>query len=127
MTNINNSILQSKDRVGKKDPSDLTIADRVTSFVGSWHFFFLNLAWILTWILINVLTNFKFDPYPFIFLNLIIGIEATTMTPLILISQNRMNDKDEKRDDADFEADIRSRVLLEQIAKDMVDIKAKAS
>jgi uncharacterized membrane protein len=65
----------------------------------------------------------RFDPYPFIFLNLILGLTSTFLTPLIMMSQNRQEARDSIRDDEDLEADLRAERNTEVILKEVNEIK----
>lgn len=72
-----------------------TIADTVASFIGSWRFIIGQACIMLLWIIINVLVLLlRFDPYPFVFLNLAMSAEAAFSAPIIMMSQNRQSDKD---------------------------------
>jgi uncharacterized membrane protein len=73
-------------------------ADAVTEFSGSWPFIGIFAAFCLLWIFINTLGNgTHFDAYPFLFLNWILTIVSTFQNPLIMLSQNRQNDRDRER------------------------------
>jgi uncharacterized membrane protein len=73
-------------------PLGARIADRVTGFMGSWTFIVIQTILVTIWISVNVgiLTGFlKFDPYPFILLNLAFSTQAAYAAPLILLASNR--------------------------------------
>jgi len=71
------------------------VADKLTKFCGSWYFIFLMLILILIWIIVNILMIiYKWDPYPFILLNLILSCLAAIEAPIILMSQNREAERD---------------------------------
>jgi len=97
------------------------IADKVASFGGSWTFIILFGMFILIWITINVVwfLNRSFDPYPFILLNLILSCLAAIQAPVIMMSQNRQEDKDRKRAKNDYMVNLKSeleiRLLHEKI------------
>src|SRR5262245_48715604 len=65
------------------------IADRVSSFLGSWRFIVIQTVIVTVWIVSNVLLIVHFDPYPFIFLNLAFSTQAAYAAPLILLASNR--------------------------------------
>jgi len=70
-------------------------ADAVTEFSGSWTFIFVFLGLIVAWLALNLgLLIGVFDPYPYIFLNLVLTVVSTFQGPLILMSQNRQTDRD---------------------------------
>ncbi len=97
------------------------IADHVASFGGSWKFIIGFGVFILFWIVLNVfwLMNRSFDPYPFILLNLILSCLAAIQAPVIMMSQNRQEDKDRKRSKNDYMVNLKSeleiRLLHEKI------------
>lgn len=71
------------------------MADKLTSFCGSWSFVIILLVVIFGWIAINILELiFKWDPYPFILLNLVLGGISVVLAPIILMSQNRQEERD---------------------------------
>jgi uncharacterized membrane protein len=81
------------------------IADKVASFGGSWKFIISFGIILLLWISANVvlLKNKGFDPYPFILLNLILSCLAALQAPVIMMSQNRQEEKDRERAKSDYE------------------------
>lgn len=97
------------------------VADKVASFGGSWGFILSFLFFILCWILINVyfFYNKGFDPYPFILLNLILSCVAALQAPIIMMSQNRQEEKDRERAKKDYMINLKSeleiRILHEKI------------
>ena len=73
-------------------------ADAVARFAGSWAFIFSFIAVMVIWMVMNVLLAAKaFDAYPFILLNLVLSCIAAVQAPLIMMSQNRQEEKDRKR------------------------------
>jgi uncharacterized membrane protein len=97
------------------------IADTVASFGGSWTFILSFFAFLLTWIAVNVFwfANRAFDPYPFILLNLLLSCLAAMQAPIIMMSQNRQEEKDRERSKKDFMINLKSeleiRILHEKI------------
>jgi len=97
------------------------IADKVASFGGSWTFIIAFAVFLLVWICINIywLGNKGFDPYPFILLNLILSSLAAVQAPVIMMSQNRQEDKDRERGKKDYminlKAELEVRMLHEKI------------
>jgi uncharacterized membrane protein len=70
------------------------VADRVTAFIGSWKFIFIQTVVVSIWIAGNVYLYFNFDHYPFILLNLAFSLEAAYTAPLILLAGNRSAARD---------------------------------
>jgi len=97
------------------------LADTVADFGGSWTFISIFTVFIFFWILGNVLflSNKGFDPYPFILLNLILSCIAAVQAPVIMMSQNRQEEKDRMRAKKDYMINLKSeleiRILHEKI------------
>ena len=114
------------------------ISDKVARFGGSWSFIILFFIVLVMWILFNSYgpNSEKFDPYPYILMNLILSCIAALQAPIIMMSQNRQEEKDRKRGENDYlinlkaELEIRSLhqkidVLLEEQIKVLFDSQAK--
>lgn len=97
------------------------LADRVASFGGSWAFISIFFFILIVWMAANVyvLHNKGFDPYPFILLNLVLSCLAAIQAPIIMMSQNRQEDKDRERGEHDYKinlkAELEIRLLHEKI------------
>jgi uncharacterized membrane protein len=72
------------------------LSDRISRFIGSWRFVAYMTAFVVTWMLWNVLApaDLRFDEWPFIGLTLMLSLQASYAAPLILLSQNRQTDRD---------------------------------
>jgi len=112
------------DKVDDKDLPETfgqKVADKVATFGGSWTFILSFAAFLVIWIGINVfiLTNREFDPYPFILLNLILSCLAAIQAPVIMMSQNRQEEKDRERAKNDYminlKAELEIRTLHEKL------------
>ena len=85
------------------------LADSVARTMGSWFFISLQTVFVLTWIILNITAYIlQWDPYPFILLNLIFSVQAAYAAPIIMMSQNRQNERDRAQALADYETNIRS-------------------
>ncbi len=85
------------------------IADRTTVVLGSWPFIFVQLVILAMWMILNTIVWIKhWDPYPFIFLNLALSFQSAIVAPIILMSQNRQDQQDRRRDDAEFAVNTRA-------------------
>lgn len=97
------------------------LADKVATFGGSWTFIIIFGLFIFCWISLNVvfLANNGYDPYPFILLNLILSCIAAIQAPVIMMSQNRQEDKDRERSKKDYMINLKSeleiRILHEKL------------
>lgn len=98
------------------------VADRVASFGGSWTFIISFMAFLLIWIAFNAffLLNKGFDPYPFILLNLILSCLAALQAPVIMMSQNRQEEKDRERAKKDYMINLKSEVEI-RLLHDKID------
>ncbi len=86
------------------------IADKVAEFGGSWKFIIWFGVILAIWIIINTVLVFAgpFDPYPFILLNLILSLLAAIQAPIIMMSQNRQEDRDRIRAENDYQVNLKS-------------------
>ena len=104
-----------------------TVADKVATFGGSWTFIISFLIFIFIWIAVNVFwfLNRGYDPYPFILLNLILSCLAALQAPVIMMSQNRQEEKDRSRGKKDYMINLKSeleiRTLHEKIDHFIMD------
>ena len=94
------------------------VADKVSEVAGSWGFIIGFSAFLIFWIILNgyILIN-PIDEYPFILLNLLLSCLAALQAPVIMMSQNRQAEKDSLRNQNDYRIDLKSELILEQIAE----------
>jgi uncharacterized membrane protein len=126
-----NSNTTLADKIDTEDEKVLTtgqrIADKVATFGGSWTFIISFGVFIFIWITLNVywFLNKGFDPYPFILLNLILSCIAALQAPVIMMSQNRQEEKDRDRAKKDYMINLKSelevRTLHEKIDHFVMD------
>jgi len=90
------------------------LADRVASFGGSWKFIIIFMIFLVIWMLVNIalFRNKGFDPYPFILLNLILSCVAALQAPVIMMSQNRQEEKDRERAKNDYMINLKSELEI---------------
>lgn len=92
------------------------IADRIASIVGSWKFVIFQTVLITGWVGFNFYGYIhKWDPYPFILLNLFLSFQAAYTAPILMMSQNRMEDKDRQRAIKDYDTDIRAEQEIKEL------------
>jgi uncharacterized membrane protein len=107
------------------------ISDRVAMFGGSWKFIIIFFIVLGTWIVLNsvALAVKPFDPYPFILMNLILSCIAAIQAPIIMMSQNRQEEKDRIRSENDYKINLKSeieiRTLHEKVDHLLLDQWAK--
>lgn len=89
------------------------LADRVAEFGGSWAFILIFLAVLVVWTALNILLAARaFDPYPFIFLNLMLSMLAAIQAPVIMMSQNRQAAKDRLSARHDYEVNLKAEIEI---------------
>lgn len=95
------------------------VADRVAAFGGSWTFIITFFVFILIWMLVNiwVLANRAFDPYPFILLNLLLSCIASIQAPIIMMSQNRQEEKDRFRNEQDYKINLKAELEIKLLSE----------
>lgn len=112
----NDSLLTDKlnEDKGDKLTYGQRLADRVASFGGSWRFIIIFAIFIFCWMGLNVviLAAKAFDPYPFILLNLILSCIAALQAPVIMMSQNRQEEKDRERAKNDYMINLKSELEI---------------
>ncbi|MBK0383750.1 DUF1003 domain-containing protein [Pedobacter sp. SD-b] len=93
------------------------LSDKVANFGGSWKFIILFSVFLCFWMCLNVFIflNKGFDPYPFILLNLILSTIAAIQAPVIMMSQNRKEERDRKRAEDDYMVNLKSEIELRNL------------
>ena len=93
------------------------IADKVARFGGSWKFIISFLIILIGWIVYNIFSPQKdnFDPYPFILLNLVLSCIAAIQAPVIMMSQNRQEEKDRKRAENDYLVNLKAELEIRSL------------
>lgn len=90
------------------------MADRIAGFGGSWPFIILFLGIILVWVVVNSVLIYRhpFDPYPYILLNLVLSCLAALQAPVIMMSQNRQEDRDRLRGMHDYQVNLKAELEI---------------
>lgn len=103
-------------------------ADSIAKFAGSWAFIFSFSGVLILWMVVNVLLAAgAFDPYPFILLNLVLSCVAAIQAPLIMMSQNRQEEKDRHRAENDYKVNLKTEIMIEDLYDKVNAILAKQS
>ena len=103
-------------------------ADSIAKFAGSWAFIFSFSGVLILWMVVNVLLAAgAFDPYPFILLNLVLSCVAAVQAPLIMMSQNRQEEKDRRRAENDYKVNLKTEIMIEDLYDKVNAILAKQS
>lgn len=103
-------------------------ADTIAKFAGSWAFIFSFTGVLVLWMVVNVILAVRaFDPYPFILLNLVLSCVAAIQAPLIMMSQNRQEEKDRQRAENDYKVNLKTEIMIEDLYDKVNAILAKQS
>ena len=113
---VDKSIAMDVDKIDKDNEKfGDKVADKLTEFAGSWGFIIGFSLFLIIWILLNVYVFLEIDPYPFVFLNLLLSCIAALQAPIIMMSQNRSAKKDSMRSKNDYKTDLKSELILEDL------------
>lgn len=101
------------------------LADRITLWAGSWTFILIFLAALVAWALLNTefLGNRAFDPYPFIFLNLMLSMVAAIQAPVILMAANRQAARDRIAARHDYEVNLKAEIEIMALHEKLEELK----
>ncbi|KQT86216.1 DUF1003 domain-containing protein [Aurantimonas sp. Leaf443] len=90
------------------------VSDEIARIGGSWTFILCFLAFLVLWAVVNVTAVLgpPFDPYPFIFLNLILSMVAAIQAPIIMMSQNRAAERDRRDMSHDYEVNLKAEIEI---------------
>ena len=102
------------------------LADKIASFGGSWEFISSFVAFLLIWVIMNSIQLWfqPLDQFPFIFLNLMLSCVAALQAPVIMMSQNRAQKKDRLRAELDYQVNLKSELMLQQLHSKMDEVRA---
>ena len=103
-------------------------ADAIAKFAGSWAFIFSFTGALVLWMVVNIIMASKaFDPYPFILLNLVLSCVAAIQAPLIMMSQNRQEEKDRRRAENDYKVNLKTEIMIEALYDKLNAVLVKQS
>ena len=109
--------------VNEEQDKRMTIADRMADnlaeFGGSWKFIGASIGFFIFWVLLNswLLTGKGFDPFPYVLLNLVLGMITGLQAPIIMMSQNRQSEKDRLRADLDYQVNLKNELALTEVLR----------
>ena len=102
------------------------VADAVAATMGSWPFIIVQTCILAVWIVLNVTAYVeKWDPYPFILLNLALSFQAAYAAPFIMMSQNRQQDIDRKEAENDHQINIKAELEIELLHQKVDELREK--
>jgi uncharacterized membrane protein len=117
----NNSVLSEniEDEIEGRLTLGQKLADKIAMFGGSWTFIITFFSFILAWIGINIwfLAKKPFDPFPFILLNLMLSCLAAIQAPIIMMSQNRKEQKDRQRGEHDYKINLKAELEIKLLSE----------
>lgn len=92
------------------------LADKVATGMGSWTFIIGQSIFVFVWVTLNIFAYFyRWDPYPFILLNLLFSVQAAYSAPIIMMAQNRQNERDRYHAEQDFKTNIKAKAEIESL------------
>lgn len=102
------------EEAGDKETTGEWLADKVAEFGGSWTFIMIFMGFLVFWAILNtvILITGALDPYPFIFLNLLLSMLAALQAPIIMMSQNRQSAKDRLTAQHDYEVNLKAELEI---------------
>lgn len=105
------------------------LADRVAELNGSWSFIVFLLALTVGWAAVNSveLLHKPFDPYPYVFFNLVLAILVALQGPLIVMSQNRQSKKDRATAETDYQVNLKNEVNIETILRELGEMRSEVN
>ena len=108
--------------VNEEQEKRMTIADRAADYLaefgGSWKFIGAFMLFLVFWCVANTwLLSYGFDSFPFVFLNLVLAVVASMQAPIIMMSQNRQQDKDRLRSDLDYQVNLKNELALTEVLR----------
>jgi uncharacterized membrane protein len=113
----------------EEDAAHLTLADRmadlIAEFGGSWKFIGVSISFTVVWVAFNsYLLVRPFDVFPYVLLNLVLGVIAGLQAPIIMMSQNRESQKDRLRADLDYRVNLKNELLLSEVLRRLEHLEA---
>ena len=115
----------------EEEAARLTVADRaadlIAEFGGSWKFIGFSVGFFLLWVALNtwLLHNKGFDPFPYVLLNLVLGMIVGLQAPIIIMSQNREAQKDRLRADLDYRVNLKNELLLSEVLRRLEALESR--
>lgn len=100
------------------------LAETFARFLGTGRYLAIQSILVFVWIVVNIAAyRLRFDPYPFILLNLVFSTQAAYAAPLILLAQNRQADRDRQQTERDREVNARSLASMDYLARELAAIR----
>lgn len=112
--------MATQSRTEAPGSSGQRVADRFTEAIGTWPFLAVQTVFIVIWIAVNAYAWVRrFDPYPYILLNLVFSVWSAYAAPIIMMSQNRQNERDRLQAERDHRTNVESHLEIEEIQRQL--------
>ena len=98
-------------------------SEAIARFLGTGRYLIFQTVIVVTWVLVNAIEPLQFDGYPFIFLTLILSLQASYAAPLILLAQNRQEDRDREQTERDRQMAARTQADTEYLARELAGVR----
>lgn len=99
----------------KDETTGQKIADKIAHLGGSWTFIIIFITLLVVWMIFNTVKKDSIDSYPFILLNLILSCIAAIQAPIIMMSQNRQEQKDRQRNENDYKVNLKTEIIIQDL------------
>ena len=100
-----------------------SFSESIARFLGTGRYLVIQSFVVVTWVIVNIYKPFQFDGYPFIFLTLILSLQASYAAPLILLAQNRQEDRDNEQLERDRSMAARTQADTEYLARELAGVR----
>lgn len=100
-----------------------SFSESIARFLGTGRYLVIQSFVVVTWVIVNIYEPFQFDGYPFIFLTLILSLQASYAAPLILLAQNRQEDRDNEQLERDRSMAARTQADTEYLARELAGVR----
>mgnify|MGYP000253175317 FL=1 len=100
-----------------------SFSESIARFLGTGRFLVIQTIVVVTWVIVNIYKPFQFDGYPFIFLTLVLSLQASYAAPLILLAQNRQEDRDNEQLERDRSMAARTQADTEYLARELAGVR----
>ena len=98
-------------------------SETIARFLGTGRYLIFQTVIVVSWVLVNAIKQLQFDGYPFIFLTLILSLQASYAAPLILLAQNRQEDRDREQAERDRQTALRTQADTEYLARELAGVR----
>lgn len=98
-------------------------SETIARFLGTGRYLIFQTVIVVSWVLVNAIKQLQFDGYPFIFLTLILSLQASYAAPLILLAQNRQEDRDREQTERDRQMAARTQADTEYLARELAGVR----